>query len=159
VKIISSRRTFFLKRVFPFVWLGFLALFVILPFVAKSSGHANPPDIVPVVLIPIVMAIFGTVLFRKLVWDLADEVSDGGDFLLVRKSGVEERIRLSEVMNVSLSNFTNPQRLSLRLRKPGKFGDEVVFIPVRNFTFNPFARNAVAEDLIRRCDAARRDEH
>lgn len=158
MKIISSKQTFFLKRVFPVFWLGILGMFVATGFISGSSRKVAMEDTLPFILIPIIMIAFGFVLFRKLVWDLADEVSDCGDFLLIRKSGVEERIRLSEVMNVSMSSFTNPQRLTLRLRKPGKFGDEVAFVPTRNFSFNPFARNPVAEDLIRRVDMTRQNE-
>jgi hypothetical protein len=157
VKVISSRQTFFIKRVFPIVWLAFLGLFSIMPLVLPTSGRSSPPNLVPFVLVPIAMAAFGAVLFRKLVWDLADEVSDGGDFLLVRKGSVEDRIRLANIMNVSTGFSTRPPRLTLRLRSPGKFGDEIAFIPMREFTFNPFARNPIAEDLIRRVDAARRD--
>jgi hypothetical protein len=58
-------------------------------------------------------------------------------------------------MNVSISQFTNPRRLSLRLRTPGKFGDEIVFIPKSSFQLNPFARNPVAEKLIARVDQFR----
>jgi hypothetical protein len=156
VKVISSRQTFFIKRIFPIAWLAFLGLFSIMPLVLPASGR-SPPSLIPFVLMPIAMAAFGAVLFRKLVWDLADEVGDGGDFLLVRKGSVEDRIRLADVMNVSTGFSTRPPRLTLRLRSPGKFGDEIAFIPVRQFTFNPFARNPIAEDLIRRVDAARRN--
>ncbi|MGH8106673.1 MAG: hypothetical protein ACREO2_10160, partial [Arenimonas sp.] len=71
------------------------------------------------------------------------------------KGGVEDQIPLQDIMNVSMSMGTNPQRLSLRLRKVGKLGNEVAFLPVRNFSFNPFAKNAIAEDLIVRVDCAR----
>ena len=101
------------------------------------------------------MAAFGFFLFRKLVWDLADEVRDGGTFLLIRKGGLEERVLLSNVININVSQFSNPSRISLRLRTPGKMGDEVVFIPKTTFRLNPFARNALAEKLIRRVDDAR----
>ena len=101
------------------------------------------------------MLLFGFFLFRKLIWDIADDVRDGGSFLLVRKGSVEERVSLDNVMNVSMSQFTNPRRVSLRLRKPGMFGDEIVFIPKSTFQLNPFARNPVAEKLMARVDQLR----
>ncbi len=113
-------------------------------------------EIFGLLAMPVVMLVMGVFMFRKFYWSLADEVEDGGHFLLVRKSGVEERILLSEVINLSMATYSNPQSLTLRLRKPWKFGDEVVFIPVKKWSFDPFSRNEVAEDLIRRCDAARR---
>jgi hypothetical protein len=155
MKVISSKRTFFMKRLFPVLWFGILGISMASALISTSFAKATIAQIVPFLVMPLVMTVFGAFLFRMLIWDLADEVSDGGDYLLVRKSGIEERVSLSEIINVGMSRATNPPRLSLRLRKPGKFGDEIVFIPVRNFTLNPFARNPVAEDLIRRVDLAR----
>lgn len=151
---ISSKQTYFSKRVFPILWLGGVAIFLVFGL-ATATSHQVPAD--PMVLVvPVVMLVFGFVLFRKLLWDLADEVQDGGSFLLVRKGPVEQRIPLANITNVSMSQLTNPKRLTLRLRTPCEFGDEVVFIPKAPlFSLNPFARNAVAEDLMRRVDQAR----
>ena len=151
---ISSKQTYFSKRVFPILWLGGVAIFLVFGL-ATATSHQVPAD--PMVLVvPVVMLVFGFVLFRKLLWDLADEVQDGGSFLLVRKGPVEQRIPLANISNVSMSQLTNPKRLTLRLRTPCEFGDEVVFIPKAPlFSLNPFARNAVAEDLMRRVDQAR----
>ena len=151
---ISSKQTYFSKRVFPILWLGGVAIFLVFGL-ATATSHQVPAD--PMVLVvPVVMLVFGFVLFRKLLWDLADEVQDGGSFLLVRKGPVEQRIPLANITNVSMSQLTNPKRLTLRLRTPCEFGDEVVFIPKAPLlSLNPFARNAVAEDLMRRVDQAR----
>lgn len=157
MKKISSGQTFFVKRLFPVLWLGVVLAFFIVSFVQLLQGKVPVDAVVPFLVVPVVMVVFGVFLFRKLVWNLADVVFDRGDFLLVRKSGVEQKIPLSEIMNVSMSSFSNPPRLSLRLRQSGKFGEEVVFVPIRKFSINPFARNEVAEDLLRRCDAARRN--
>jgi hypothetical protein len=156
---ISSGQTFFVKRVFPWLWLGLVGLGSALPFLlpAKPKNpevHAPPPE--AFLIVPVVMLGLGVVLFRKLIWDLADEVTDYGDHLRVRRGSVEERVKLVDVMNVSMSQLTNPPRLTLRLRRPVTFGDEVVFIPkAPAFRLNPFARNAIAENLIRRVDEAR----
>ena len=74
----------------------------------------------------------------------------------MRKGDVEERVPLANIMNVSASVAMNPPRITLRLVRPGKFGAEIAFSPVRTFTLNPFARNPVAEDLMLRVDQARR---
>ncbi len=107
------------------------------------------------VIQPLLMAAFGFFLFRKLLWDLADEVRDGGNYLLVRRGSVEDRIALASVMNVDSSQFTNPRRITLRLRSASKLGDQIVFIPKTSFQLNPFARNPVAEALILRIDRLR----
>jgi hypothetical protein len=105
--------------------------------------------------VPIVMAVGGFYLMRKLVWDLADEVYDCGDSLLIRNGGEEDLVPLSSIMNVSVSTYVNPPRITLRLVRSGKFGDEIAFSPVKPFTLNPFAKNEVAEDLILRVHQAR----
>lgn len=155
MKKISSGQTFFLKRVFPFLFL--LPVAVLIRIVLLGSATGKSVD--PLVLLPLgLMLVVVAVVYRKLIWDLADEVQDGGTFLLVRRRGIEERVQLADVLNVSMTQFTNPPRLSMRLARPGKFGDEIVFVPtLPGFRLNPFARNAIAEDLIQRVDRARRE--
>ncbi|NOT86806.1 MAG: hypothetical protein HOP03_01325 [Lysobacter sp.] len=147
-----SGATFFIKRVLPVAWLGFLLIFMVIGLV---SGPHEMVDALPFLLMPLIMAASGVFIFRKLVWDLADDVSLAGDALIVRKGGIEERIRLAEIMNVSVTQMTNPTRISLRLRKKCRLGDEVVFMPKSEFRFNPFARNMVGEKLILLVDRAR----
>ncbi len=102
------------------------------------------------------MATLGYFLFKKLIWDLVDEVYDCGDFLLIKNQGDEEKVLLSNIMNISCMSFSNPPRATLTLVHPIKFGKELTFSPISpRLRFNPFAKNAVVEDLIVRIDAAR----
>ena len=146
---ISSKSTFIYKRLLPVFWFGFLGVFVA---VSLIMGAGQAP--LQLVIGPIAIAIVGFFFFRRFVWDLADEMMDGRDHLLVKLRGVEERIPLSNIMNVSVSSYVNPPRVSLRLVNSGNLGSEIVFAPQRPFTLNPFARNPVAEDLLCRADAA-----
>jgi hypothetical protein len=147
---ISSKSTFFHKRAFPVLWFGIIGIGAA---IAVWSGAFEKA---PITLVgPAFLAVFGFFLMRHLVWDLADEVFDGGDYLLVRNRGVEERVPLSNIMNVSASTMVNPARITLRLAERGRFGNEIVFSPARSMTFNPFAKSAIAEDLIVRVDKAR----
>ena len=150
MKTISSKQTFFIKKIFPAIWIG-VVLFACISAILAGALRTSPVFLVG----PIFMLVIGFVVFRKFLWDLADEVRDGGDFLVVRRGSIEERVQLSDIMNIGMSQFTNPPRLSLRLRKPGKFGDEIVFSPPRASMWNPFARNPIAEDLMQRVDRAR----
>jgi hypothetical protein len=150
VRRISSKTTWFHKKAFPFLWFGFLAFFLLIGVVSGVVAEA------PVfVVVPMALAAFGFVLMKLLIWDLVDEVRDGGDYLIVRNRGDEARVPLSEIMNVSASTHINPPRITLRLVRPGKFGNEITFSPVTPFSLNPFAKNAIAEDLIVRVDRAR----
>jgi hypothetical protein len=82
MKKISSRYTFFHKKVFPVLWFGFLAVFAV---IAITSGAFRTDPMFAV--IPCLMALFGFVLMKKLVWNLVDEVCDGGDYLLCVTAG------------------------------------------------------------------------
>lgn len=150
MEIISSGQTFFMKRVFPIMWFGIITTVVI-----GGATAGREKLVLPFLLMPLLMMVFGFVLFKKFVWDLADEVEDHGDYLVVRKGSVEQRVALSAVMNVSMSFSSRPPRLTLRLRQPGAFGDEIVFIPKSQFQWNPFARNQIAESLMQRVDRLR----
>jgi hypothetical protein len=84
-----------------------------------------------------------------------DEVIDYGDYLVVKYAGQEDVINLSNIMNISISTNQRPPRITLRLRNAGKFGEEVAFFPVTEFSMNPFKKNQLAEELIMRIDKAR----
>ncbi len=150
MKRISSRMTFFQKRVFPVFWFGFLLIFVVAGARAASKTSAGPT----MLIVPAFMGLFGYFLFRKLIFDLADEVLDDGDSLVVRFGNQEDRIPLSEIINVSCSIMTNPQRATLTLRNPGHFGRQIAFAPPQRLF--PFMNNPVIDDLIERIDTARR---
>jgi hypothetical protein len=139
-----------MKRVFPLVFLVFFAMPIVIGL------NAPGPMPVPLFLLPLVMLPVLFIIMRKLVWDLVDEVYDGGDYLLVKNAGKEERIPLSNIMNVSSTLMVNPPRITLRLVTPGRFGRDITFTPVKPFSLNPFTQNAVADNLIERVDKARR---
>jgi hypothetical protein len=143
---ISSGWTFFYKRVFPLLWFGFLVVFVGIGVVNGQGPF--------VVIVPIAMIGFGYFIMQKLVFDLVDEVSDDGDALVVKNRGQEQRIALADIKNVNYSPFISPPRVTLSLRRPTVFGDQITFCaPVRLLPFSP---SPVIADLIERVDHARR---
>ena len=152
-KRISSRNTAFLKRVFPILWFGIIALFIAVALLGARHGP-SPPAVVYVA--PVLVLAFGYFLIRRLVLDLADEVYDEGDALRVRFGSDEERIPLANIINVSYAGLTNPQRITLTLRTPGRFGRQVTFSPPRKLFGSLFADNPLVNELIERVDAARR---
>jgi hypothetical protein len=102
-----------------------------------------------------VLVVVGGFVFRVFVWDLADEVDDHGTFLKVRRGSVTDRIPMSNIMNVSATQFVNPPRVTLKLVKPGPLGREVAFSPKLPFSLGPITRSAIVEDLTERAYAAR----
>lgn len=150
MKKISSGSTVFYKRLFPVAWFGFLAFFLV-----KSLTLGAAEKDLMFLVVPVFMAIFGYLFMRKLLWVLADEVYDCGDYLLVKNRGSEERIELANIMNVNASMFMNPPQVTLRLINPGRNGNEVIFSPAEGLRLNFFTKSAVAEDLIVRAHRAR----
>lgn len=153
-KRISSRNTFFQKRVLPPLLFSVLALGAALPLILTRDSPNTPPW--PVFVMPLVVGVIVYAVLRRLVFDLADEVWDEGDALRVRYGEDEERIPLAEISNLSYSGLTNPPRITLTLRIAGRFGREVTFSPPQSFLSPLFRRNPLVDDLIERVDAARR---
>ena len=149
---ISSRTTFYYKRIFPIVWFGLLATFVVggLIYASETDQYQHLVFLV----IPIGMAVFGFFIMRNLIFDLVDEVLDDGDALVVRNGNEEERVLLSEITNVGYAVMSNPPRVTLSLRQPGRFGAKITFCaPLRFFTFSP---SPIIDELIARIEAKRR---
>jgi len=144
-----SGSTFYFKKLFPSVWFGFLAVFIIS---AASSGAMNESFMFMVV--PTFMAIFGFIFFKKVLWDLADEVYDQGESLLFRKGGKEQKIYLKDIINISHAQMQSPERVVVQFRSEGAIGKELVFnLPMR---FNLFSKSPIVSDLIDRVDRAKR---
>jgi hypothetical protein len=148
---ISSRLTFVTKRVFPAMWIGIIAAsFGATTFISARS-HVHVP--IQFWIIPLVMAGIGYFIMKNLVFDLADEVWDAGSELVVKNKGQEAHVAIADIVNVSYSVATNPQRVTLALRQPTAFGTEVTFAAPT--TWVPFAKSPIIEELIKRVDMAR----
>jgi hypothetical protein len=152
-KRISSRNTRFYKRIFPVLWFGAVAAFLAVGVGTMRAAHPVPAEFF---IAPVFMSVIGWFVMRRMVFDLADEVYDEGDALRVRNGGDEERIALADIVNVSYAGMTNPQRITLTLRNPGRFGREVTFSPPQSFLGPLFRANPLVTELIDRVDAARR---
>jgi hypothetical protein len=151
--LMSSRTTFFYKRVFPVIWFGFLAVFFVITLVKGLA--TDPISNLPFLIVPVVMAIIGYQIMKKMTFNLVDEVFDLGDALLVRSGGQEERIALADIKNVNFSPYMSPPQVTLSLRRPSVFGDTIVFCaPTRIMPLSP---SPMIEKLVDRIDAARRE--
>jgi hypothetical protein len=151
--LMSSKMTFFYKRVFPVIWFGFLAVFFLVALVKGSA--ADPISNLPSLIIPVVMAIIGYQIMKKMAFNLVDQVFDLGDALLVRNGGQEERIALADIKNVNFFPYMSPPQVTLSPRRPSVFGDTIVFCaPARLMPLSP---SPTIEKLVDRIDAARRE--
>ena len=146
--LMSSRMTFFYKRIFPVIWFGFLAVFFLLALIQGLA--ADSLAFLPFLVVPVVLAIVGYQFMKKMAFNLVDEVLDLGDALLVRSGGQEERIALADIKNVNFFPYMSPPK---SLRQPSAFGDTVVFCAPMQIM--PLSPNPTIVKLIDRIDAAR----
>jgi hypothetical protein len=150
---LSSALTYYYKRVFPIIFIGGgICIFAIGVFAALTNGAISMPFflVVPIVLL------FGGYYIKQYVTDLADEVLDDGDALIVRNGSKEQRIPLHDITNVSYAPNSSPPRVVLSLRHTTVFGDEIAFCaPVQIVTFS---QSQKIIELIRRVERAR-DRH
>ncbi len=136
----------------PVWWFGFVAFMSLTMFQLRVEFRAPIPW--SAFATPLGMAVFGYIFMKKLLWDLADEVLDAGDALIVRFGKEEERIPLANIMNVNYAYKNSPARVTLRLRTPGRFGKEVSFAAPKGTLST--GESPVIEYLIERVDAAQK---
>jgi hypothetical protein len=139
-------------NLFPFVFFGLLAFFFWLLLINGAYQKS------PVLLVMVAIIGVGGFYFTKTsLRNLADEVYDCGDCLLVKKRGEQDRVPLSNITSVKFSTDARgvPARITLKLAEPGMFGTEISFAsPPRIYLSYP-RRNEVAEDLAARVERAR----
>jgi hypothetical protein len=78
------------------------------------------------------LCILGFILIyflKRDIWSLADQVLDGGDFLLARRGKKQERLRLTDIVSVDVTHQLNVTKIILRLRTPSVFGEKLAFYP------------------------------
>lgn len=155
---LSSSLTFFYKRVFPVLWIGFVLTIFGVQVWAMQHARANAPSppFFPLVLMPLFMVGVMLLLYRKLLYDLLDEVWLDGDYLVVKNRGEKIRVALRDVMNVNATTMTNPRRVTLMLRTDSRFGRNLTFMPASPRGFmSAFKPDPIATELIERVDALR----
>ena len=151
---ISSKMTFYYKRVYPFLFFGFILVFAAMPLISGLSlGQVSTA---PFYIAPAIFAVLGYLLIKKFFFGIVDEVFDVENALIIKNGNQEERIPLADIVNVNYSSmFIRPARVTLLLRRPGNFGNEITFAPPGLINFLPFVKSPVVEELIQRIDAAR----
>jgi hypothetical protein len=151
---LSSSYTYFYKRIFPWLWFGFLAVIVLIVATSSLTRHAS---VMPFLIGPAFMAVLGFVLYRKLIADLVDEVWLAGDMLLVKNRGDEISVGLRDIVNVNAVSVTNPRRITLMLRSATRMGQHISFMPaIQSGSFvSSFKPDPIASELIARVDALR----
>ena len=152
MKQLSSKTTFIYKKLFPLFWFGFLTIILCVGLLVNIKGNVPGPVIIFIVG-AIGMGVFGYFFMKILFLDLIDEVYDEGTDLLFRNKGMEFRVNLRDIKNVSYTTLVNPPRVTLSIRYQTQMGDELSFSPLLNWI--PFLKNKDIVRLIDRIDMAR----
>jgi len=140
---ISSGKTFLFKKVLPFLLIAWPVFTIGLDGTYEEGAQE--------LAVPVLVAAAACGLVFWYMCHFADEVLDQGDHLLVSRRGKQDRVSMSEIMNVdSNTTVAAVPVITLHLAKPGKFGPEIVFLPVTKFALRFGGKNAVAEQLIER---------
>jgi len=141
---ISAINMYLAKWVVPTVTFGFVT--VVMAFKEAQKVKPNFPSLLLAFAVLVVVLI---VVFKKSIWVLADEVLDGGDYLLVCFGKKQQHVNISNVAKVDAENQLGATTVRLRLSVPCDFGSEIAFL-AKSTSRNPFQPNAVAEKLAAR---------
>lgn len=64
------------------------------------------------------------IIWRAFLMDLADEVFDCGEYLLIRKDGKDIRVKLGHISRFYYSYFSNPPFVIVSVSASGRGGDK-----------------------------------
>jgi hypothetical protein len=143
---LSSRLTYFHTRVFPAIWFGSLAAGE--AFLLVESIASKQPWLALFAIPPALFALFGIYVFRRYVFDLADEAWLEDHQVRVVRRGQQTTIEMFTVNAVETRLWRNPPRVTLVLRTPcAPFGGRVSFIPKSAMFVPGLQRHPVARAL------------
>ena len=147
---ISSRSTFFVKRVYPIIFVA--AVVLVFAFPLFWVDRARLPSMWPLLLAMAVVLLLGYWVMKRVLFNLVDAVFDDGNSLLIKNRDQQERVSLSDIADIRYGSLFNPLRVTLSLRKPSIFGAEITFLRPAGF---PLVGSAAIRDLTKRIEAQR----
>lgn len=137
---LSSLQTFFMKIIFPALWIPLFGLGPLMMFLGGFESPEQPPKWI--------FLFFWLAGSAFIYWSCIrlKEVSVDDDFLYVSNYLKEIIIPLSEIYDVTENVWINIHPVTIRLKSPSEFGDKIVFMPtVRFFAF--FSSHPVVSEL------------
>jgi hypothetical protein len=140
---LSARHMYLAKWLLPILTFVGVAIWTF----AKKMPH-TATELVSYGFALTILACFLVYFLRRDIWCLADDVLDGGSFLIVRRGNKRDRILLADVVGIDVTHQLNATRIVLRLRAPGMLGDKLEFLPKVSHRWG--GRNDIADDLAAR---------
>jgi hypothetical protein len=148
---ISSKATFFVKRIYPIIFVAAVILFFAFPLMFVE--RARIPSLWPLLPTMVLVLLVGYWAMKKLLFDLVDAVFEDGNALVVKSDGREERVSVSDIAAAGYTSVFNPMRVTLSLRRPTSFGTEIAFLAPAGVL--PFVKSADIRALIKKIEAQR----
>jgi hypothetical protein len=141
------------KHLFPlsgFVVLSILVLAIAIFEILLPSSEIDWVYVISTLFVGLAISSFWFVIHKKLTWDVADEVWDCGDDLLIPRNGVEERIPFTRISYGKGISSCYPPIVTLTFDKPTIFARQIRFYPISPLGFIPLRKETVSKDLINR---------
>ncbi len=112
----------FMKRLFPLFAIGVLLAAL---FAAAMSDDVRGASSSFAMFVLVALALF---FIRRRIWSLADEVRDGGSFLLVRRGEIEQKVYLHDIEAIDHETAFVPPGIRITCRTPGPLGRKIRFL-------------------------------
>ena len=144
-RLLSSRLTFFYKKISPAAWIIAFGAGTLFLWIGDCEGTAELKWVALISLI-------GGSMFLRWFSARLKAVSLQGDHIVVSDYRSEEQIPLKHIEEVKETRLWNPQLIKLRLVRPGRWGNEIVFVAPLRFRFIFLDHPLVMElqDMIRK---------
>lgn len=132
-----SFSVFFLKWVFPFVYLG-VVFFIAGGVPTKEdmmSGHFSE---ITFSWVPVIMCIGGFFALKVFIWPIMDEVLDSGVGLIFRRGNKEVRVSYSDISRIARSKKRHNYSIIVYLKNETVLGSRLVFYPKVKIKYGVF---------------------
>jgi hypothetical protein len=152
MRVISFKNTGLFKRG---IWLTAAALlvFVAAPPLLDGSLWRDPaPSVIAVTILGSFLLYF---LVKMQIHRLADEVTDCGSHLQVRRGRTELAIPMSNISAAEVLTFSGIHRVCVHLHQPTKLGGRIEFLPQASLWSDLPAVKRLALELAERANSAK----
>ncbi|MBN8280400.1 MAG: hypothetical protein J0M16_07310 [Gammaproteobacteria bacterium] len=137
-------------RMYLVKWLPFVIVGLVVAWQWAEERQEQSPDYV--VLGVVTLVAVGLLLRHQMrhAWRLADEVLDGGEYLIVTRGNDVVRVELSQISDATASSTLGATTVFLHLSAPCKLGDMITFLA--DSRGNRWEPSPIASELIMRIE-------
>jgi hypothetical protein len=138
------------KRMYLAKWLPFVVVGGIVAWQWTEEAQKPSPDFV--VLAVVTLIVICVVIRQQLrhAWRLADEVLDGGEYLIVKRGKNVVRVELSQISDAAASSMLNATTVFLHLSVQCEFGAMIEFLA--DSGGNRWKPSPIASELVSRVE-------